>query len=172
MNWKSSISGTCFLLSLVSWAAFMLWFSTELWVPLVFGDSGYHLKDGRGTSFIITIGVAFSASIFTVGIFVPSMMSVAFGRIQNFITILNGREATATIIAIGPNSTGFNVETNDNPLLGVTLQIESIRSGPYTVDVDTTIPLYEIPQYQPGAKVKVLINKSNPKKVAVVGLAK
>ena len=171
MDWKSFISRSCFALSLISWTAFMLWFSTELWVPLLF-ENGYHLKDGRGISFLVTIGVVASSAVFTVGIFVPVILSTIFGAIQNVFTRFNGREATATIIEVGPNSTGFNVETNDNPLLGLTLEINDPRHGAYVVEVDTTIPQYEIPQYQPGAEVNVIINKSNPKKVVVAGLKK
>ncbi len=40
---------------------------------------------------------------------------------------------------------------------------------PYVTSVDTIVPRYAIPQYQPGGVLNLMVDKDDPEKVAIIG---
>jgi len=83
-------------------------------------------------------------------------------RIQAF-----GREATATVQAIGENSEGGIVTINDQPLLNLQLEVHDGNVPPYPVSLDTVIPRAAVPQFQPGAVIPIKIDPENPDKIII-----
>lgn len=75
---------------------------------------------------------------------------------------LSGRPATATLLEIGENSGGGTVTINDNPYLNLKLQIDDEKTEPYQVSLDTVVPRYSVPMFQPGFSFPVRIDRQNP----------
>ncbi|MBD3284911.1 hypothetical protein GF359_00950 [candidate division WOR-3 bacterium] len=76
--------------------------------------------------------------------------------------IREGRLARATLLEIGENSGGGTVTINDNPYLNLKLSIDDGKSAVYEVSLDTVIPRYSVPLFQPGFTFPVRIDNKNP----------
>lgn len=76
-----------------------------------------------------------------------------------------GRLAEATVVSLDENSEGGTVLVNEQPYLNLLLEVREEGAEPYFASVDTVIPEYALPQFQPGAKVEVLIHPHDPQKI-------
>ena len=75
-----------------------------------------------------------------------------------------GQAAEATILAI--SETGITVQGN-YPLAKLRLRVEPAGGEPYEVTTKCLINRFEIPAYQPGSRISVLVDPRDRKKVAV-----
>ncbi len=76
-----------------------------------------------------------------------------------------GRPAEAVVVSLDENSEGGTVLVNEQPYLNLLLEVREEGAKPYFASVDTVIPEYALPQFQPGSKVEVLIHPHDPQKV-------
>jgi len=70
----------------------------------------------------------------------------------------NGLNGTAVI----KSATQTNTWVNNNPQVDFTLKVTVPGKSPYEANCSQVIPQMDIPQYQPGAKVYVLVDPKNP----------
>ena len=105
------------------------------------------------------------------------MILIAFGSLYYFILgpdftqkhlIKNGLPGRATIIDIG--TTGVIV--NDQPRVKLLLEVEPENGAKYETEIRMVISPVYLPQFQPGAKLKVRIDPKDDKKVAVEDIIK
>ena len=75
---------------------------------------------------------------------------------------INGRLGTATLLEIGENSSGGTVTINDDPYLNLKLEVDDGKSKPYEVSLDTVVPRYSVPVFQPGFSFPVRIDAKDP----------
>lgn len=76
-----------------------------------------------------------------------------------------GQAAEATIL--GVRETGITVQ-NNYPLAKLRLRVEPAGGEPYEVTTKCLMNRFEIPAYQPGNRISVLVDPKNRKKVAVM----
>lgn len=75
----------------------------------------------------------------------------------------SGETAQATILKMW--DTG--VRLNDNPRIGLLLEVRSATRAPYQVEVKQVISLLQTSQYQPGQMLEVKIDPNDEKKVVI-----
>jgi hypothetical protein len=78
-----------------------------------------------------------------------------------------GKPAVAKILEIGESSEGGVITINEQPYLGIKLEIDDGKKTPYAVSFDTLIPRSAVPQFQPGAAFAVKIDPNDPQKVVL-----
>jgi len=79
--------------------------------------------------------------------------------------LATGRQAQATVMALGECSQGGVVSINDQPYLNLKLKIDGGSQPPYEVSFDTIVPRAAVPQFQPGAVFPVRVDLNDPRKV-------
>ncbi|NLI99111.1 hypothetical protein GX441_10690 [bacterium] len=108
-------------------------------------------------------------------VFVAILMISVFGGVFKNLPGLNkearklmtqGRPGRATVLSIGETSQG-TVTVNQQPYLHLELQIFDGSTTPYQVGIDTIIPRYAVPQFQPGASIPVRIDTIDKTKVVI-----
>ena len=94
-------------------------------------------------------------------------MWMGFGpQVRRNRLIARGRPAQATVLSIG--ETGMTVQGNYG-LAKLRLSVEPPDGGdPYEVTVKTLINRFDIPAYQPGARLDVMVDLADHTRVAVV----
>ncbi len=80
--------------------------------------------------------------------------------------MIQGRPGRATVLSIGETSQG-TVTVNEQPYLHLELQIFDGSTPPYQVGIDTIVPRYAVPQFQPGASIPVRIDTMDKNKVII-----
>jgi hypothetical protein len=75
-----------------------------------------------------------------------------------------GTSGWATILAV--EETGITINRN-YPVAKLRLQVEPAQGQPYEVTAKCLMNRFDIPVYQPGARVAVVIDPRNPRKVGV-----
>lgn len=78
-----------------------------------------------------------------------------------------GIDATATIVRTW--DTGMRI--NDNPRVGMLLQVEPPFGAPFQAEVSQTVSIVQLASYQPGAQLQVKYDPATPSRVAIVGVA-
>ena len=76
-----------------------------------------------------------------------------------------GQAAEATILEV--SETGITVQDN-YPLAKLRLRVEPAGGEPYEVTTKCLINRFEIPAYQPGRRISVLVDPKDSRKVAVM----
>jgi len=121
--------------------------------------------------FVIAMVLVFGLSILPFvgmfkGIFGGKGISFFWGRGKSARQVLaGGSDATATVVSIGENSQGGIVTINDQPLLNLVLRIDNNYDPEYDVSFDTIIPRSAVPQFQPGARFAVKVDKADKNSV-------
>ncbi len=82
---------------------------------------------------------------------------------QNQAVLKTGTPAQAVIQQVWQTGT----YVNNNPQIGMQLEVRPPNGMPYAAQVNAIIPLVNIPQFQPGAVVPVKISPTDPTKVAL-----
>ncbi|MCP4229469.1 MAG: hypothetical protein GY771_04900 [bacterium] len=169
---KSPIKRLLFFLPFVSWIPMLIWGLTPMWATTVFGPDALTI-DSMNNGNVIAIGI----TVVCIGMivvlsflpFIGPMFSFFGGSSETKRILREGRPATGKIIAIGESSQGGTITVNDQPYLGVTMEINDGFRTPYQASIDTIVPRYAIPQYQPGAVINVMVDKEDPEKIAIIG---
>ncbi len=91
------------------------------------------------------------------------------GRLAENI-LKSGYSGTATLISIGETDEGA-VTVNEQPILNMTLSIESERFEVYETSVEVLMPRAQLPQFIPGLKFPVRIDSQN-KNIVVLDINK
>lgn len=108
-------------------------------------------------------------------VFAAILMISVFGGVFKNLPGLNkearklmtqGRPGRATVLSISETSQG-TVTVNEQPYLHLELQIFDGSTPPYQVGIDTIIPRYAVPQFQPGASIPVRIDTMDKNKVII-----
>jgi hypothetical protein len=109
-----------------------------------------------GTIFVVvTFGILF------LGFWMAWRPQIQRNRLAN-----GGTAAWGTIVSV--RETGWTVQGNYGQAK-LTLSVEPPGGGaPYEVETRMLINRFDIPSYQPGTRVQVLIDPRDPRKVAVV----
>jgi hypothetical protein len=76
-----------------------------------------------------------------------------------------GQAAAATILEV--SETGITVQGN-YPLARLRLRVEPVGGEPYEVTTKCLMTRFEIPAYQPGTRVSVLVDPKDRRRVAVM----
>jgi hypothetical protein len=141
--------------------------TSEKWAPRIIGRENYDAIANGPVGIVIMavcIALPFVASI---AHFIKPMMSFFGGSPRTRRILRTGRPAQATIQSIGESSTGGTTTVNDQPYLGLTLEVNDGSRAPYVVTLDTIIPRTALPQFQPGAVIPVKVDREDPLKVAI-----
>jgi hypothetical protein len=77
----------------------------------------------------------------------------------------SGQPAEATILEV--SETGVTVQGN-YPLAKLRLRVEPAGGEPYEVSTKCLMERFQIPAYQPGSRISVLVDPRNRRKVAVM----
>jgi hypothetical protein len=163
---------TIALLIVASVAPLIFWTFVPLWVPLVLGPAAFEWLDTSAVPVIITVVLLLLPFVVVGFIFYGVFFGAAapFRRATrgNKRVLAAGRPAKAFVKSISESSLGATVTVNDQPYLNLTLEIHDGYSDPYIISFDTIVPRTEVPRVQPGNKIAVKVDPSDPEKVAIV----
>ena len=116
-----------------------------------------------GGSILLTCLIGGLITLVTVGS-IGAVMFFVFKAMRPDPTIMkSGTPAQATIQNVWQTGT----YVNNNPQIGMQLEVRPPSGVPYQAQVNAIIPLVNIPQFQPGAVVPVKIHPTDPSKVAL-----
>jgi|SRR5687768_9522160 hypothetical protein len=116
-----------------------------------------------GGSILLTCLIGGLITVVTVGS-IGAVMFFVFKAMRPDPTIMkSGTPAQATIQNVWQTGT----YVNNNPQIGMQLEVRPPSGVPYQAQVNAIIPLVNIPQFQPGAVVPVKIHPTDPSKVAL-----
>jgi hypothetical protein len=116
-----------------------------------------------GGSILLTCLIGGLITLVTLGS-IGAVMFFVFKALRPDPTIMkSGTPAQATIQNVWQTGT----YVNNNPQIGMQLEVRPPTGVPYTAQVNAIIPLVNIPQFQPGAVVPVKIHPTDPSKVAL-----
>ncbi len=116
-----------------------------------------------GGSILLTCLVGGLITVVTLGS-MGAVMFFVFKAMRPDPTIMkSGTPAQATIQNVWQTGT----YVNNNPQIGMQLEVRPPNGVPYQTQVNAIIPLVNIPQFQPGAVVPVKIHPTDPSKVAL-----
>jgi hypothetical protein len=168
---KSPLKRILFFLPFVSWIPMLIWGLTPMWATKVFGPNALTI-DKMDSGNIVAIGI----TVVCIGMivvlsflpFIGPMFSFFGGSAETKRILREGRPATGKIISVGESSQGGTITVNDQPYLGISMEVNDGFRTPYVVSIDTIVPRYAIPQYQPGAVLNVMVDKDDPEKVVII----
>ncbi len=116
---------------------------------------------GNMTTIIIAITVIITVVVlFFVFRIMRNVSNMTRGNTQLLMT---GESAQATVVSL--NDAGMLV--NNNPMVNLILNIEPINRPAYQAAVRTMVPMIKLAQVQPGMKINVRIDPTNPANVAL-----
>ena len=116
---------------------------------------------GNMTIIIIAITVIITVVVlFFVFRIMRNVSNMTRGNTQLLMT---GESAQATVVSL--NDAGMLV--NNNPMVNIILNIEPINRPAYQAAVRTLVPMIKLAQVQPGMKVNVRVDPTNPANVAL-----
>ena len=116
-----------------------------------------------GGSILLTCLIGGLITVVTVGS-IGAVMFFVFKAMRPDPTIMkSGTPAQATIQNVWQTGT----YVNNNPQIGMQLEVRPPTGVAYTAQTTAIIPLVNIPQFQPGAVVPVKIHPTDPSKVAL-----
>ena len=114
-----------------------------------------------GGSSLLTCLIGGLITVITVGS-IGAVMFFVFRALRPDPTITkSGIPAQATIQNVWQTGT----YVNNNPQVGLQLEVRPPTGVPYVTQTNAIIPLVNIPQFQPGAVVPVKIHPTDPSKV-------
>jgi hypothetical protein len=126
---------------------------------------------GYGDDLVIGVSVfLFIAYVltYTFLVFIGPTLSFFGGGATTRRILRTGRPATAVVKHIGESSQGGVITVNDQPYLNLVLEVNDGARTPYEVSLDTIIPRYAVPQFQPGAMIPVKVDPNDPEQIAIV----
>jgi hypothetical protein len=77
-----------------------------------------------------------------------------------------GLDATAVIV----NTWDTGMRINDNPRIGMELQVQPPNGAPFQVRIEQTVSIVHMPMYQPGVNLQVKYDPADPRNLAIVGV--
>jgi hypothetical protein len=114
-----------------------------------------------GGSILLTCLIGGLITVITL-VSVGAVMFFVFRALRPDPTIAkSGIAAQATIQNVWQTGT----YVNNNPQIGMQLEVRPPTGMPYIAQTNAIIPLVNIPQFQPGAVVPVKIHPTDPSKV-------
>jgi len=117
-----------------------------------------------GGSMVFTLVIIAASCVFTLVILAGTGLLIwwIMKRVSPNQTILqNGIPAQATIRQVWQTGTFIN----ENPQVGMQLEVRPPGGAPYVAQVNAVVPLINIPQFQPGTVVPVKISPTDASKV-------
>ncbi len=105
-------------------------------------------------------------TIVTIAIVAIVLRRVSGMSAPNRELLATGESAPATIVNLWDTGTSVN----DNPLVGLLLEVHPANRPAYQVQTTLLISRLAIPQYQPGGTLEVKVDPRNPQKVAIAGV--
>lgn len=119
---------------------------------------------------IITIALSVCIPVVVIGIVAVAFGPRLFGMLRSGAgaqkALQSGVDATAVITRTW--DTGMRI--NDNPRVGMQLQVQPPNGALFQVDVEQTVSIVHMPMYQPGVNLQVKYDPANPKNIAIVGV--
>ena len=116
-----------------------------------------------GGSILLTCLIGGLVTVITLAS-VGAVMFFVFRAIRPDPTIMkSGLVGQATIQNVWQTGTYMN----NNPQIGMQLEVRPPNGVPYIAQTTAIIPLVNIPQFQPGAVVPVKIHPTDPSQVAL-----
>jgi len=117
-----------------------------------------------GGSMVFTLVIIAASCVFTLVILAGTGVLIwwIMKRVSPNQNILqNGIPAQATIRQVWQTGTFIN----ENPQVGMQLEVRPPGGAPYVTQVNVVVPLINIPQFQPGTVVPVKISPTDASKV-------
>ncbi len=111
---------------------------------------------------VLTVVISLAVIVFVVIV----LRKVGAMAAPNRELLATGENAQATIVNLWDTGTSVN----DNPLVGLLLEVRPASRPPYQVKTSLLISRLQIPQYQPGRVLAVKLDPTNPEKVAIAGV--
>ena len=99
-------------------------------------------------------------------IFIPVLLRIARNARMTKQVTQTGLDATASIVRIW--ETGVRI--NDNPQVGMLLQVQPPGGTPFQAEVTKTVSIVELPQIQPGAQLQVKYDPADTSRVAIIAV--
>ena len=118
---------------------------------------------------VTAISVIFTIVVTVVSIAIPiAIVVVVFAMLakkkkQKDTVISQGEAANALVLKIW--QTGLTVM--DSPQVGILLQVEPPGRQPYQAQIEAFVPIIQLPRIQPGLRVPVKIDRSQPLSVVL-----
>ena len=139
----------------------------QIWGPSIFGSEAYARFVEGGWIITIAVVLAVIVAVFTVVYFMKPILAFFGGSPKTRRILKYGRPARATIRSVGESSMGGAATVNDQPYLGLTLEVDDGSRAPYVVTLDTIIPRAIVPQFRPGAVIPVKVDREDPQEVRI-----
>ncbi|MGD8717345.1 MAG: hypothetical protein PVH29_00855 [Candidatus Zixiibacteriota bacterium] len=139
----------------------------QIWGPSIFGSASFARFVEGGWVVTIAAALGVGIAIFVTVLFMRPMLSLFGGGPRARRILEHGRPARATVRSIGESSLGGTTTVNDQPYLGLTLEVDDGTRPPYVVQLDTIIPRAIVPQFQPGSVIPVKIDPRDPREVRI-----
>ncbi len=111
----------------------------------------------------MTIGIIAISCLATVGITIGAIVLARRLMKPNQEVLTTGVAGEATILRVW--QTGMSV--NDQPQVGMLLEVRVPGREPYQVEHKMVIPMWNIMQFQQGAVVPVKVDPNKPGKIAL-----
>lgn len=119
--------------------------------------------DGENASMVL-IALGVTTTIFLSFFFMP----VLLGRYLKDDLLIKGIPARATVIKVW--DTGVTV--NDQPRLGLLLEVYPTHGQPYEVETKQVIPYSQLPGLVSGQEIQVRVDRENPRRLRLVTFGK
>jgi len=144
---------------------------TQELLPRIMRPDAYaRFAAGYGDDLVIGVTVTlFITYVFAyvIAVFIGPALSFFGGGPATRRILKYGRPATAVIKSIGESSQGGVITVNDQPYLNLILEVNDGARAPYVVSLDTIIPRFAVPQFQPGAVIAVKVDPNDTEKIAI-----
>jgi hypothetical protein len=147
-----SLLGVVISLAVVSY--FIFWGSDHIQVT---GQSLPELLDSGALITIISIPVI---------LIVTGLAMLPFLRTLVQPEIKNGVTAQAKVVKVW--DTGVTV--NDNPQIGLLLEVSPVNEAPFQSEIKTIVSRLNVSLIQPGTSVQIKYDPTNPKRIQILDL--
>jgi hypothetical protein len=156
-----------FLWVFASCLPIIVWAFADQWAPHVFGAERYARLAGSGVSTAIIVCLMMIPVAASIAFFIKPMLSFFGGSPAERRIRATGRPARGKVLRLAENSGGGVVTVNNQPYLNLTLEVDDGARAPYVVSFDTVIPRSALPQFQPGAPIRLKVDPDDPQKVVI-----
>lgn len=145
----------------------IVWSFSEQWAPHVFGAERYVRITGSGVATAVAVGLMMIPVAASIAFFIKPMLSFFGGSPAERRIRATGRPAKGKVLSLAENSGGGVVTVNNQPYLNLTLEVDDGSRAPYVVSFDTVIRRAAVPQFQPGALIRLKVDPNDPQQVVI-----
>ncbi len=104
----------------------------------------------------------------------PNMISQATAAVDDAMALQDNMQAEQALLQTGTQAAGTiksfqdtGALVNFNPQVNIELEVEADGQAPYTVQTSTAVPQTMLAQLQPGNRLALRVDPSNPQNIAI-----